>query len=234
MRRALPLLILALVYAAAAQAAPDPMEIMRRATTLHKGIKDYTAKVSVDTDMPNVDIPHREAKVYVKPPDKTYVEAKGLVVIPKRALMFGGITEDIEKNARGTLIGTKVTNGQTIYCIKFIPRTPEGRKTDAQPSIKVWVNGNRWTVEKVSVMDGSDLIADVAFTYQQVQGFWMPAKVSCTVPKGIVGSSKPGQMSITFSEYKINTGLTDKFFEDKEKAQRRAGHRGHPKPREKK
>lgn len=216
MRRYLPLTVLCVLFTVAAQAAPDPMEILAKATTLHKGIRDYTATVAVDTDIPGVDMPHREAKVYVKPPDKTYIESNGLVAIPKRALLFGDIAKEVKDDAKVVLAGTKTVGGQPLHCLKIVPKKPVA--PEDQPRVMLWINGSRWTVEKVHILRGPDLIAGVTFAYRKVQGFWMPTKVSCTIPKGVAGSEKPGHMSLSFSGYKINTGLTDEFFEKRNRS----------------
>lgn len=218
-----PILVCLLVVCVSAVGAqPAPMDILTRALTLHKGVKDYVAQVTVRTDIPDVDIPTRTATVYVKPPDKTHVESRGgFVLIPRRALLFGDILRDIEEEAELSLAGTRSEPGGPIYCVKVIPK--EKGPAGAEPRVLIWVNGGRWTMERVQVWEGRTMMLEARFAYRQAQGFWMPSQVACTVPGRVLGGDKPGRVTVTFSDYRINTGLTDAFFE--EKAQQARGAR---------
>jgi outer membrane lipoprotein-sorting protein len=240
-----------LATASAALGAPAPMAILTRAMSLHKGVRDYTATVTVSTDIPDVEIPTRTAKVYVKPPDKTYVESRGLVFIPKRALLFGDIARDIEKEASVSLVSAKTSGGATTYCLKIAPRAQPapGRPAPAKPGaarpgaakprpaparsapqarILVWVNGARWTLDRLEVSESGRTVTTVQFTYVQAQGFWMPAKVTATIPASLMGGAKPGHASIAFSDYRVNVGLTDEFFQKMEAKSRRGHARSTP------
>jgi outer membrane lipoprotein-sorting protein len=225
-----------LAAASAALAAPAPMAILTRAMGLHKGVRDYTATVTVSTDIPDVDIPTRTAKVYVKPPDKTYVESRGLVFIPKRALLFGDIARDIEKEASVSLVSAKASGGVTTYCLKIAPRAqpapgkhgPAPARSAPQARVLVWVNGARWTLDRLEVSESGKTVTTVQFAYVQAQGFWMPAKVTATIPASLMGGAKPGHASIAFSGYRVNVGLTDEFFQKVEAKSRRG--RAHSTP----
>jgi hypothetical protein len=233
--------LLLLTLLTSLHAAPAPMDILTRALTLHRGVRDYTAQVATHIDVPDVDMPDRNVKVYVKPPDKAYVESKGqFVIIPKEALLFGDVAKRIGQQATVLLIGTKKQGRDAMYTLKIIPKAgppppqpkgPHGRPMPRPPQpanerVLMTVNGSRWTMEKLQFMEGAKQVGSVDFVYALVQGFWMPTRVLATLT-GIPGSDKPGHFTITFSDYRINTGLTDKFFEDKQKAAQR-GH--HPQP----
>ena len=235
--RLLTLALLSLAVCASCLAAPVPMDILTRALTLHKGVKDYTAMVNVQTDVPNMEIPNRTAKVYVKPPDKTYIESGGqFVFIPKRALLFGDVAKDIGRHAKVVLAGAKKLGPATIYTLKIIPtdvappKPAPGRpmsqsRPAGAPRIMITVNGTRWTMERVQILAGAKTMATIDFTYTQVRGFWMPTRVAATV-NGVPGTPKPGHFAITFSDYQVNTGLTDQFFADKQAKSNRGMHRG--------
>ena len=198
-----------------APCAPDPMDILTKAMTQYETVKDYTAHVIVDANIPDVDIPKRKVKVYVKPPDKVYVQSRGIVFIPKRALLFGDIAKDLKKEAKAVLVGTKTSNGKTTYCVKLMPKRQVGHAQDEQPRVLIWIDGGRWTLQKVQVSARGETVMSVTFTHKQTQGFWMPAKVTARFTGKIISSDKPASMTITYSDYKINTGLTDEFFESK-------------------
>ncbi len=227
-----------LVIAAAASWAapkPKPMDVLIRAMSLHRGVRDYTATVRIHAEIPDLDMPDRTAKVYVKPPDKVYVESRGqFVFIPKRALLFGDVARDIGRQASVSIIGAKRRGADTLYTLKIIPKAPPSGGPAGAPAnsrVLMVVNASRWTMEQILLMDGPKQLASVAFTYSLVQGFWMPTRVSATIPN-VPNSSKPGRFAISFSDYRINTGLTDQFFAEKEKHSpvrpRRLHHPGPP------
>ena len=218
-----------------ALAAPAGIDILTKAMSLHKSVRDYTATVQVTTNLPDVEIPDRTAKVYVKPPDKAFVESRGIVFIPKRALLFGDLAKEIGKGANVTLIGTSKSGGKTVYALKIIPKNPpqnppQGKRpgSTGTPRILTWVNGSNWTLQKMEVYDGAKLAVRVNFSYIQTQGVWMPAKVSASVPKGVLGSASEGRVELAFSNYKLNVGLTDEFFKKKEAEQARTRQRQSP------
>ena len=236
--RPLTLVLLLLVLISSPHAAPAPMDILTRALTLHKGVRDYTATVGIQTDIPDVQIPNRTAMVYVKPPDKVYVDSHGqFVFIPKRALLFGDVAKDTGKQATVVLMGSKKVGHDIFYTLKIIPkvgppppqpRGPRGpgmkgpgpRPQPVNERVIMIVNGSRWTMEKLQFMEGAKQVGSVDFTYVLVQRFWMPTRVLATI-SGVPGSDKPGHFTINFSDYRVNTGLTDQFFADKQKQQQR-------------
>ena len=213
----------AAVLAGAPAVAPAdvaPADMLARAVNWQKGIKDYTATVLVETNIPGVDMPQRKAKVYVKPPDKVHVESKGIVMIPKRALLFGDLAREIKKNTKALHVSTSTAKGRTIHCLKLVPVEENGDRPKDEPRILVWIDGKRWTVEQVKILAGDKTLVSVKFSYVKTGGFWMPQKVACLIPKGTLGSEKAGRLSVAFDDYKVNTGLTDEFFQRKGRGKR--------------
>ncbi|MCE5217163.1 hypothetical protein LLH03_09065 [bacterium] len=226
MRKAFCLVLLGLSLAVSAAAAPSASDILNKVLSLNRGIRDYTATVTVDTNMPDLDIPRRTAKVYVKLPDKTYVESNSIVVIPKRALLFGDLAKEVQKESKVVLAGTKKVGNTPIYCLKLIPKQDTGAPTGREPRVLLWAEGSHWTVTKVQALTGTTVNATVEFTYQQVQGFWMPARVNCSIPKETLGARASGSVNVAFSNLRVNTGLTDQFFAKKEASRRGTHHSG--------
>jgi hypothetical protein len=205
-----------------AHAAPTAGDILNRALSSQKGVRDYTANVSVSVNIPNVDIPPRSAKVYVKFPDKVYVESSSIVLIPKQALLLGELAKELKRSTDLVMAGSRQDGARTVYCVKIIPRdagAPKGR----EPRLMVWIDSSRWVVEKVQAMSGAVVEASAQFTFGQFQGVWMPTRVSCTIPGRNLGADRDGTATVDFKDYRLNTGLTDDFFAKKQASE----HRGH-------
>ncbi len=234
-KRARLLLLLMVVLCASAGLAsgayadgPAPLDLLKRALKVQDGVKDYTAKVTVDAKIPNADIPRRTVKVYVKRPDKVFIDSRGIVIIPKRALLFGDIGKDVAKGADVLLAGKKTKQGVTTYCLKLIPKAVPRNAKD-RPTVLMWMTSDRWTINRVHVVVGGEVMAKADFAYAKTQGFWLPTRVSCQVGGRIAKSGEQARVSMTFADYAVNVGLTDEFMDKKiQKAQRtREGRRRH-------
>ncbi len=42
--------------------------------------------------------------------------------------------------------------------------------------------------------------------------YWMPTEVRCEISGGMLGAGRPGTVTVSFSGYRINTGLSDELF----------------------
>ncbi|MEI6501791.1 MAG: hypothetical protein WCP21_12290, partial [Armatimonadota bacterium] len=197
---------------------------LRRALDMAATIKDYSADVNVTVDMPNVKMPERRAKVYFKRPDKVAIDSKGIVMIPKKALVPGNLGAQLGKDAQVTLAGTKVQAGVPLYFLKVTPTA----SSHANDRILFWVRGDRWTVERMEAQSGGKQQLTVTWEYQLVSGkHWMPRRLVATLPPGgsvsrhmpprppeEKPSNKPGVITVTFSNVRVNTGLSDSLFVD--------------------
>jgi len=224
MKRTITLVtVTCLLCSLAAAAPPTGKDILRRALDMAATIKDYSAEVNVTVDMPNVKMPERRAKVYFKRPDKVAIDSKGIVMIPRRALVPGNMGGQITKNAQVVLAGTKLQNGVTIYFLKVTPAASE----HSNDRILFWVRGDRWTVERMEAQSLGRQELAVTWEYQLVSGkHWMPRRLVATLPPNAhLGhqmprppeekpSSKPGVITVTFTKVTVNTGLSDKLFVD--------------------
>ena len=224
MRHAIWLCLLALIVGAGLAYAADPgKDILRRALDMAATIKDYSADVNVTVDMPNVKIPERRAKVYFKRPDKVAIDSKGIVMIPKKALVPGNLGAQISKDAQVTLAGTKLQNGVTTYFLKVTPAASE----HSNDRILFWVRGDRWTVERMEAQSLGRQELAVTWEYQLVSGkHWMPRRLVATLPPGgrvshhmprppeEKPSNKPGVITVSFTNVRVNTGLSDTLFVD--------------------
>lgn len=225
MKRTITILAVAcLLCSLAAAAQPTGKDILRRALDMAATIKDYSAEVNVTVDMPNVKMPERRAKVYFKRPDKVAIDSKGIVMIPKKALVPGNMGAQITKDAQVILAGAKRHNGVTTYCLKVTPAASQ----HSNDRILFWVRGDRWTVERMEAQSLGRQQLAVTWEYQLVGGkHWMPRRLVATLPPGSRTShhmpprppeerpsNKPGVITVTFTKVTVNTGLSDKLFVD--------------------
>jgi len=206
------MMTLTLVAVASGAYAMTPMELVRGAMQVQGQVRDYTATVTVSIEAPNLQIPSRTIKVYYKQPDKLHVESQGLVIIPRDALLMGNLASHLEDNTLASLVGTGTLNGRPVTCVKLTP-------LDAGPGtgrILLWIDTDRFLLVKTEVWDVAAKVMTITFTHTLAQErYWMPRSIVCDLSARMLDSAgETARATVTFANYRINTGLSDDIFED--------------------
>ena len=192
----------------AGASTPGAQQILNRMQQSYGAIEDYVAELKVITDIPSFAVPPRSFTVYVKRPDKVKIESDSLVVIPKDVLLLGNIEGHLAKAGRVILNGVTRREGREIYCLKFFPNDP-----DRRDRVLLWVDAERYTLTRTELWAGTNRLLTVYWEHTRVDDrYWMPAEVRCEISGGILGGGRPGTITVSFTEYRINTGLNDELF----------------------
>jgi len=214
MRSTVTMMVALLVAASGVEgvSTPTARQILSRVQQSYQAIDDYVADIQVVTDIPGFAIPPRSFTVYVKQPDKVKIESDSLVVIPKDALLLGNIEGHLAEAGRVILNGVTRRQGRTIYCLKFFPND-SGRRD----RVLLWIDAERYTLSRTELWTGPNRLLTVYWEHTHVNDrYWMPAQVRCEISGGILGGSRPGTVTVSFSGYRINTGLSDELFDRQE------------------
>lgn len=214
MRRLLALLLTVnLACSLAGAAPPSGKDILRRSLALTAGIRDYTADIKVTVNMPDVKVPQRLARVYFKQPDKVAIDSKGIVMIPKKALVPGSIGAQLTRETQVAIAGKKVVDGVTTYFLKVT----QAARQRTEDRLLVWVRGDRYTVERMEVYAAGRRELMVDWQYQRIAGkYWLPSRLDAEVTTRSK-HAQPGTITVVFSGVKVNSGLSDKQFEEKKR-----------------
>ena len=190
--------------------ADAAMEMLQRALRATEQVQDYTATVAVTVDSPSLQIPRRTAKVYFKQPDMINVEATGLMVIPRDALMLGNLSEHLERYATASFIGSGTLDGRPVRSIKLSPRESGGRGG----RVLLWIDTERHLLLKSEIWRENERRLSVNFRHARVAGhYWMPERIVAEMsPGAITRRDEGGRVEIVFSNYRVNTGLADSIF----------------------
>ena len=222
------LMVLLTVWAPAKQ-PPDSNYILKKVQSRLDSVVDYSARVNVDVDIPNLRIPAKELQIYYKHPDKFKVKTTGFAIIPK----IGFIplqTDLLTKNSTIELRSTPDQNESKSYILDLYPAD-----SLVEMVTNIWVNAKRWTIEKVLInaLDMGESV--ITIQYINVNGIWLPEFTTVYLnmlqsipelrrpnverPVGFSGEkSGPepmvGTISIRFTDYRLNQGLEDKLFDE--------------------
>jgi outer membrane lipoprotein-sorting protein len=222
------ILLLILIQVSCYSQQKNPDELLNALKRKYKVIKDYTVDATVVVDVSFLNMPVKKAKIYYKYPDKVHVETKGFALLPKRTAGFDP----------GTFIGDKYTavfiktekwGNSVIDVIKTIPNDVDN---DVILST-FWIDEKQLLIRKMEINTKSGGTFHVDLDYNNLP-FDLPQKLlvefevkDMNMPKSMTGEipkkektkkgkdDKKGKVTITYSNYLVNKGLSDKLFEDK-------------------
>ena len=211
----------------------DPEAILNKVKEEFDKIQDYTVDIKIKVDVDFLKMPDREAKIYFKQPDKIHVESDGFAMLPKEGLNFSPLGL-LNSNYTSFYVREDTLNGIVTSVIKVIPL--DGRSDVILSTL--WVDTNRNLILKVesSRKPQGTFIIDVNYLKTK-KGFWLPSSLVFTfnvdrsilprkfnfdndsdLKKALGDSTKvdTGKVYINYSNYKVNTGLSDEIFTHKD------------------
>jgi len=221
-------MVLLSVWAQAKQ-PPDPKYILKKVQSRMDSITDYSARVNVDVDIPNLRMPAKELQIYYKSPDKFKIKASGFAIVPKIGFLPSQ-TDLLSKNSTIELRSTPEQNDSKSYILDLHPADSLVNMVTS-----IWINAKRWTIEKILVNAPDMGESVITIQYVDVNGIWLPETTTVYLnmlrsipelrrptvgnPVGFPGGksgNEPmnGTISIRFKEYRLNQGLENILFDE--------------------
>lgn len=200
---------------------PSGEAILKYVEANFSGIRDYTVSLEAKVDLERLKVPQMKATMYFKQPDKVHFDSEGFALLPKEGLSFapGSLTSryDVEE--------VKEENALFVLTLK-----PKARKTNARPLVTV--NPVNWTVLRIASSQPGGRNIQTDFEYEKLEGYWLPVRLTATLAVDTSEASvsddvqqrrpsfvpRQGTIQIRYSGYRINSGLPDELFEQKEQA----------------
>jgi len=204
-------------------AQEDPFRYLDSIEKKYAGLRDYTADVMVHFDIETFKAPDMQAKLYYKASDKMKVESKRVFFFPREGGYFNPSLfkkEDFEIK----LLERSIESGAKAVKLKL---TPNKAKRNIQDFV-LTIDTDRNVIREMDVtqFDGREIKA--AIDYGKFDRFELPAhiRLKLDIPsfetEGVKEfdqlMQKPkrvtGTIEITYSNYKVNSGLSDEFFKE--------------------
>jgi outer membrane lipoprotein-sorting protein len=205
-------------------------------------IQDYAADMEANINMDNIRMPRIKIKMYHKYPDKFHYESKNFALLPKQGLNFDPFHYD-EKDFNFNLLRSENLDNTPVYVIEIESKKTDAKKKDKMAPIKtyVWVDANNWVPKKIGSEPNDTRKLEIKFEHQWIDGkYYLPSKISFDydipdlpetpdIPKDAQqkgskmargGRGGKGSITITFQNYKVNTGLSDDIFKEKDKKEK--------------
>ncbi len=204
-------------------ALPDAETILRNVEGQYAGINDYTVSLEISVNVERLKVPPSKVTMYFKQPDKVHFDATGFAMVPKQAVAFNferlRETYDADRN-----VVRDTVDGRTEYRLTLMPKKDKTRLR----RVLLYVDPERWTPDSLRIpsLDGRVMAAGIK--NQQVGTRWLPEEITVTfgtasdssvvnvIEEVAPGRRQPpargGSATIRYSDYKINTGLSDDIF----------------------
>jgi len=209
----------------------DPNIILDNVKKAFEEIQDYKADVHLKIDVEFLKVPESDAILYYKQPNKVHIESEKFALMPKRGLNFSPL---------GLIRGKYTALYEREDTIRNIPVSvvktiPIGNKNDIILNT-FWIDQKRNLVIRVETSRRPSGTYSMDFIYENIDDqYLLPLSLEFTFTvdpsmfrrhrgfdmqendseKQNKKESKDGKVFIKFSNYEVNTGLSDEIFEKK-------------------
>jgi hypothetical protein len=214
---------LVLLAAGAAPSDPSGEHILKNAAAARSGVRDYTVMVNIVADVERLRVPPMKAKMFFKYPDKVHFDSKGFALLPREGLALN--VDNLIKLYSVAGVTRDTIDGASDYTLDLRALS---EKTRLQ-RLAVSIHPVRWTIDRVQIRRGADRLMTMDFHYGQIATFWLPVDAVANLgfptdstetaaidPGAPMRPQSPmprrGKITLRFSDYQVNTGLSDSIF----------------------
>jgi outer membrane lipoprotein-sorting protein len=198
----------------------------------YSGLKDYTVDVNVHFDIEGFKAPDMQAKLYCKPPDRIKIESKRIFFLPKEGGTFNPSMfnkEDFEVKFLERL----TVEGRNAVKLRL---TPKKKKRNGQDFI-LTVDTDRNLIREMNVSSIEGREVKALIEYGHFSDFDLPTRIELHIDvpfsesreiKDFGPSAQPakrvtGRVDITYSNYRVNVGLSDEIFKETDSSKLKGG-----------
>ncbi|NUN69361.1 MAG: outer membrane lipoprotein-sorting protein [Bacteroidetes bacterium] len=220
----LTLVSIVLVTPAAAQKLTAE-RILQNVKANFDAVKDYTAQLTGTVSMERLKVPKMSVKIYFKQPNKFKTESKGTSFLPKNILDIN--PADLLERFDASLLGKEELDGKTYYKIRLITKAVKGKQVRES---FIWVLDGEWTITRLESYPSEGRKIEVLVESVRIDGkYILPAKITArfdfeqnpdSLAERIYSPQRvprKGSAELIYSDYQVNTGLSDELFEDPKK-----------------
>jgi len=206
-------------------------EILEKIKKKYDVVKDYEVDIKIKVDMEFLRIPKVSAKVYFKHPDKMKMDSKDFAILPKEGISFSP-TKFLNNKYSAIYIRSDTVENKNVEVIKIIPLEEE---TSIILS-SLWVDSENYIIRKVETTTKNKGSFTANLIYDDLVDYALPSEMIFTFniedpklpetinmnaggvekPIGKIGSNLTGKIQVYYSNYKVNQGIEDSFFENED------------------
>lgn len=200
------------------------------------GVQDYTADIETNVTMERVQIPRMKGTLYVKRPDKLHVESERFMMLPRQGLLLEPSKFRMQYST--SFQQQDSVGGRSASVLKLIAKNANSR----MQQILLWLD-DEWSLPvRMQTIPYEGRVLTLTFAYElQPGGYRMPVRITATFDRAGPDTAsvsrtlademyeqspmmnemqrlpRRGEITILFSNYRINTGLSDDIFRKERK-----------------
>jgi outer membrane lipoprotein-sorting protein len=226
---ALVLLLSLMLLGAQVTQAQDQREGLRILTALERkyaDLKDYTVDIQVHFAIETLRAPDLQAKLYYKVPDRMRIESKRVVFFPRDGGYFNPAQFKPE-DYTVLFLGYVTYEKRKAVQLRLIPKKLKGATQD----MVLTIDTAKLLLQEMLLTQTGGKEVTAVFTYGTFGGFELPTFIRLilnlpaaepgmaqgfgAIPDGGEEKRVQGEITITYANYKVNTGLGDELFKKK-------------------
>jgi outer membrane lipoprotein-sorting protein len=207
--------------------------ILNRVVTKINSVKDYSVDANIKADIPLIKILPVNASIHFKQKDKFKVVSKGIAILPKQG--FTDMNSFLMKKNSYMAVdgGVKTIDDVKTNLITVIPTNENSEFVLA----KLWIDTKNDLILKSQITTRSSGTVTVDYSYGAEAEFGLPNQLVFDIdvkkfklPKSVAADlnktekekakknknkDQKGTITIKLTNYKINKGISDDFFKEK-------------------
>lgn len=207
------------------QAQEDASRYLDPIEKKYSGLNDYIVDVNVHFDIEALKAPDLQAKLYYKAPDKMKVESKRIFFFPQEGGYFNPSLFK-KKGFDIRLVERLIYDGRKAVRLKLTPID-----TDTfNKGFVLTIDTDRSLIREIKISPSEGREVKATLDYGRFGNFELPARIDLELdipseePSGVKEFTQFGQktkrvtgkVEITYSNYRINVGLSDEIFKETE------------------
>jgi hypothetical protein len=226
-------LVLNTTFAQKQSEALNADTILARVVKGFGDVHDFVVTIDAEVKMERVQVPKMHAMMYFKMPDKVHFASQGFLFVPRDGVTMNPAV--LSQRYDASFIGTDTIEGLKLFKLQLAAKE---KKTKLR-QMYAWIDPVHWTIAKIETIPYEGRTLSMVFEYEFLQEkFWLPSKMIVTFGSTMEGervandsTSQPydqfdrmhrsmprnGMVTILYSGYKVNVGLDDTVFEEKNK-----------------
>ncbi len=225
------ILLISFIFLTINAQTKDPDKILDDVIKNFNSVNDYEVNVNIKVDVSFLKVPDTNAKIYFKKPDKIHFESESFALLPKEGLDVSPVGLLKEKYTAFYLKEDSVDGIKTAV-IKVIPLEDKSEII----LTTLWIDQSKNIIRKVESTTKLNGTFTIEMKYDSQFNYPLPSEMifsfnvdRMNIPRGISGEiendaskdkkqkNTTGKVFITYSNYKVNKGIPDKIFEEKQK-----------------
>lgn len=224
MKRMIMLLLCCALFVPAQDKGITAEQVLQKVKANFDAVKDYTVQLSGKLDLERLRMPQMKVKLYFKQPNKFKTESKGTSMLPKNILDLN--PSDLLSKFDASLLGKEEIEGRPYYKLRLVTKPVKGKPVRES---FIWVDAVQWTITRLEAYPSEGRKIEVDITSMVVDGrYILPERITAKFDFSQDADSsgdriyspnrvpRKGSAELIYSDYQVNTGLSDALFEKNE------------------